>query len=287
MSTILCPDYDDTPMPQIPTVGPLMKKVIPLYWHRSINFGDQLSPYIVENITGEKVCYCDHLNDCIRLMCTGSILADPHVDKAVIWGNGFAWEADPVYTPHEILAVRGPETRRKFMEKEIACPEVYGDPGILLSELYHPVSEGEDCSIITEKYAYGIAPHLVDFELTKYLYGSRSDVKVIDLREPIEKVIGDILDCRVIYSSSLHGIITAHSYGIPAAWVKFSDKVIGDDFKFRDYYHSLDMEAEFVDFRSWNIGNELKMSDCKAPELSKVKEMQGKLMKALFDYLKP
>jgi hypothetical protein len=43
----------------------------------------------------------------------------------------------------------------------------------------------------------------------------------------------------MIVSSSLHGLIIAHAYGREAAWLKFSDRPLGDDFKFRDYWASI------------------------------------------------
>ena len=59
---------------------------------------------------------------------------------------------------------------------------------------------------------------------------------MIDIRWPLEEVIKTTLSCACIVSSSLHGLIFAHSYGIPAAQVEFADKPGGDGIKFLDYY---------------------------------------------------
>ena len=37
-------------------------------------------------------------------------------------------------------------------------------------------------------------------------------------------------------------MIIAHAYGIPAVWQKFSDKVFGDDIKYKDYLESIGLE---------------------------------------------
>jgi pyruvyltransferase len=213
---------------------------IPAYWHRSSNFGDQLTPYLIEKITGRRVVYVPQPNSFEEktdpvLMVTGSILSS-YVHCGVIWGNGYAWSHEDVHKPLEIAAVRGPLTRKKLLDKGIDCPEVYGDPALLLPFLYDNRQK--------PKYKLGIIPHMIDHSWVSSLYRDElADLNaiIIDLTWPIEKVIDHMLLCEKTISSSLHGLIVSHAYAIPSRWVKFSDKVIGDDFKFYDYLASVGM----------------------------------------------
>ena len=42
-----------------------------------------------------------------------------------------------------------------------------------------------------------------------------------------------------VISSSLHGIIFCHAYSIPVASIKVTDRIQGGNFKYIDYYHSI------------------------------------------------
>jgi hypothetical protein len=68
---------------------------------------------------------------------------------------------------------------------------------------------------------------------------SSSALRLIDIQDPIEEVIDQIVSCEFVASSSLHGIIASHAFGIPAVWVKFRDLPSGDDSKFHDYFQSI------------------------------------------------
>lgn len=57
----------------------------------------------------------------------------------------------------------------------------------------------------------------------------------------IEAKTIEFLQCEKIVSSSLHGVIVAHAYNIPAVWQKFSEKVFGDDIKYQDYFESVQL----------------------------------------------
>lgn len=107
------------------------------------------------------------------------------------------------------------------------------DPGLLLSCLYKPSKP------IEKVHKVGIIPHYVDELEIRKRYGSKYHIISMQTSD-IEALVDDILSCEVILSSSLHGIIFAHSYGIPAYHVQFTDFFKNGNFKFADYYSSFD-----------------------------------------------
>lgn len=205
-----------------------------LHYHQSDNFGDALAPWLIRKLSPRPPFYVT--SDCPvpHYVICGSILSGAN-ENAVIWGAGLSKFNEPVSKYKEILRVRGKLTRDMIMSHGYSCPEVYGDPGILLSRLYQPQ--------ISKKYKLGIMAHWVDYDkcLRDFKPYVNLEVNVIDLMLPTEQVIDEMLKCENIISSSLHGLIAAHSYGLPSAWVEFSDKVIGNGFKFFDYFSSINM----------------------------------------------
>ena len=91
-----------------------------------------------------------------------------------------------------------------------------------------------------KKYDLGVVPHYID---------KRGRKAAIDLglpiidplrRDPLE-VVDEIRQCHSIVSSSLHGIIVAHAYGIPAAWLA-CNRLCGDGVKFEDHGQAVGLE---------------------------------------------
>lgn len=218
-------------------------KVVPVYWYHSSNFGDCLAPYIVEKISGYKPIYVAHSNmDIPHIAIIGSLLDVSPISNTVVWGCGFAYESGVTYAPKEIKAIRGKLSRDRYLANEIECPEVYGDPALLLPRYYNPE--------IQKKYKLGIIPHVTDYLQVLQAYANkRDDVLIISLWEPVELVISQILSCENTISSSLHGLIVSHAYGIRSRWVEFSDKVLGSGFKFRDYFTTVETETMPLDLR--------------------------------------
>lgn len=216
-----------------------------VFWYNgTFNFGDVLNPLLLGGLTQKRIFWVNPVYYKKKnYFAIGSILEQSN-KHSIIWGSGFISEKSKcIEKPLEICAVRGPKTRQKLLDTGIYCPEVYGDPALLLPKIYSPKIE--------KKYKLGIIPHYVDKE-NSWLIGleDEKDIKLLDIQEsdPL-KFIDDLLSCEKIASSSLHGIIVADAYNIPSIWIKFSDKVIGGKFKFLDYFMSVkrkDKEALFI-----------------------------------------
>ena len=211
---------------------------IKLYWlNQDRNFGDMLTPILFERLgfSFEKASE----EDKGKLLAIGSII---YVSKEndVIWGSGIMSDND-FQTPKglKVLAVRGPKTKERLKGCEVS--DVFGDPAILMPDVYTPQSQ--------EKHKIGFVPHYVDVN-DERLKGEY----IIDVKNDPLEIIDRICSCDMIVSSSLHGIIIAEAYGIPAVWIKLSDKVIGGNFKFNDYFlGSRRQEQEPSQFGDWKV----------------------------------
>jgi pyruvyltransferase len=152
-------------------------------------------------------------------------------DSSIVWGSGAIAAHQVIKKPHEILAVRGPDSRDLCLKNGIKCPPIYGDPVLLLSKLYSPA--------IAKEHDVGIIPHYADLH-TQWVADQRAAGSfIIDITKEPLKVVDEILKCRKILSSSLHGLIVADSYSIPSVWIQLSDYVVGKGFKFKDYFKSV------------------------------------------------
>lgn len=208
-------------------------------WWESRNWGDALNPVLIRHLSGREPFlvreYSVNLKQDPIYTVIGSILHLPALQNenllanTVIWGTGFISESGRVRrSPRQICAVRGPLTRENLLKTGIPCPEIYGDPALLYPRFYRPE--------ITRRWKLGIVPHYADRDDPRVTgFGDCPEIRMIDIEGPVNGVVDQICSCSCIASSSLHGIIIADSYGIPSVRVQFSDRVIGDGFKFRDY----------------------------------------------------
>lgn len=206
------------------------------WWGDNYNFGDYLNKSLCEKISRKKVkrIPIDVTNSTQRYYVIGSILQEVQSSNYEIWGSGFiSKRARLKYIPNKIHAVRGPLTRVIIINKGVECPEVYGDPALIYPKLYKPK--------VKKNTSIGIIPHYAD---KKYVWlnkiNRRKNIKVIDIENKnVHHFINEVLSCDIIFSSSLHGLIIADAYDIKSYWFQLSDEIVGDNFKFNDYFLSV------------------------------------------------
>ena len=199
-------------------------KVPLVWWPVAPNFGDLLSPWLIEKMTGIPAGKPRPGGP--SYVSIGSVIKRA-LPGSLVWGTGmFGQEAETELQPDATyLAVRGPLTRARLLSHGMSCPEVYGDPALLAPLYYHPeVKKTHEIGVIVrwserkwQKVEPGPGVRLIDFGTDK-----------------IEETIDAILSCKRVVTSSLHGLIVADAYGIPSAWLA-STTPKGRDFKFHDY----------------------------------------------------
>lgn len=209
----------------------------------SQNWGDIITKFILEHFSGTKlndedVFHFDkkrkipHKNGKIIGVGSTMLFTKPN---DYVWGTGCIDKLSVGQSPKKVYAVRGQLTKDVLEKKGWRVPEVYGDPALLFPRIYNPNKE--------KKYRYGIVPHYVDYNSEENLriinHLENLNIKVVNITSGIYNFIDELLECEMILSSSLHGLIASDAYQIPNYRVKISSEILGGDFKFLDYYSSV------------------------------------------------
>ncbi len=242
--------------------------------HKYQNVGDYLSLVVVKAMCDKYgVDFCTETNQTRHLYAIGSILLG--YQDATIWGSGFGYDnskskffkADAFLHRHihklDIRAVRGPETRRILNSMGLKCPEIYGDPAVLLPLFYTP----SHMSTTLPKKEYIVIPH---YSKDAKYKGNENVLNtfVKDYKDFIDK----LCSAKFVISSSLHGIILAEAYGIPAIMLK--DTPSEDITKYKDWYYSTG-RTNFKIAR--NVEQALGMN-CDVLDVDVLKSMQNALI---------
>lgn len=198
------------------------------------NFGDYLSPLIVEMVSRRPVVFAPVAS--ADMLAIGTILKRERQArlfgfprKLHIWGSGAGKPDERFPARHYYHAVRGHLTLARIKATGGASPAL-GDPGILAGR-YVDGRQAPD-----KTFTLGIIPHFVDQSLKAVTeIGSRPNTLVINVFDPVDSVLEQIRRCHFILSSSMHGLIVSDAFGIPNRRILLSDKV-KSSMKFEDYY---------------------------------------------------
>jgi len=268
------------------------KTKVKLHYYNYPNIGDIMNPMVIHDLFHMEAVEEKHIKAEMiaigsvldRLLVNGKVavsLAKMNVDadkkkKIHVWGTGFMYEykeKQEWIRPVEIHALRGAlsaEVVSKIQGKP--CNVVLADPGLLASKLVREKVE--------KKYEIGIIPHYVDaqepvFQQMKEKYPNSIIINVKD--EPME-VLKQIASCKCTVSTSLHGLIISDSFGIPNQWCVVSNRILGDNYKFRDYYSSFGVEPHMVDLRTDPIPEIEDIKNNYSIKKSMVRKKQRQLM---------
>lgn len=219
---------------------------IKLYWHRGSgradsskqNFGDYLSPLIVEAVSGRAVKYAS-LKEA-EMMAIGTILANEHKAKRFgfnrrihIWGSGCGQPGERFSERHYYHAIRGRETLQRI-SGQLLSPAL-GDPGLLSEMLVKQSAQ--------KQHKIGFVPHYVDRDNPLAVaFAAVEGVHSISVFDEPREVLRQISSCEFVVSSSLHGLVVADAYRIPNIRVRLSQGLI-DELKFDDYYSAFGLSA--------------------------------------------
>ena len=269
---------------------------------RHRNWGDDLNYYFLWELTGKPIVMYHNFKFAkwFRLknfLCIGTLLDAVNYsnEQTVVWGSGLSGQERSFVHPEKILAVRGLKTKEFCDRYGVLCPEVYGDPALLLPLVYQP-RRGVQYSIAASSvqevqkasYRLGIIPHVVDLHhpvIEEIRKKYAEEILIIDLAhyDKWTDVIDQICSCEHIFSSSLHGLIVSDAYQVPNCWIEMSSNIPGGHFKYLDYAASvnrvfsapihIEQFADVVDLAD----HADKFFSCADPK--NVKELQDGLIK--------
>lgn len=132
-----------------------------------------------------------------------------------------------MYRKYDIRLLRGPITGEVMKSAGYPIANVYADPAVIMPLIYTP-------KICEKDYDVSVVLHLSqkEDEINHAASLHYIDVETHDFKNFID----EIAKSKLVVSSSLHGIILAEIYGVPAVFLKrgMNNEMI----KFYDWYFS-------------------------------------------------
>ncbi len=201
------------------------------WWNGATNLGDALAPIIVNWMLRGKEDL-SNTKKRVHLLTIGSLIGGGKFD-AVVWGTGIMDSTNFTrmvknshFVKYDIRALRGPITKDFLYTAGYNVNDIaLGDPGILMPLIYSPETSNK-------KYKYSVIYHLMDDKKIEDERFHYINIKTDDYRNFIDEIVSS----EIVISASLHGIILAEAYGIPAIFL--NKEVSSQIFKYIDWYFS-------------------------------------------------
>ena len=177
---------------------------------RHENWGDDINYYFLREIVVYPLVLLNRTSLAFRLKLHNYLVIGSTIDMLCrshteVWGAGIIDGSKPLRVkPRKVYAVRGPLTREKLLEEGVECPEIYGDPALLIPLYYRPNKQ--------KRYKYGFISHVsnqatvTNLRFNEKRLSECADVRIINLGQYVHwhDIIDQVCECESILSSSLH-----------------------------------------------------------------------------------
>jgi pyruvyltransferase len=127
-----------------------------------------------------------------------------------------------------IFGLRGPLSYDVLKKNDFNVSNVKFllDPGLLMTP---PIQDAEKSVIFIPHYR----------ERFTFKHKLHKEIKFVDIDSEPLRLISKIQQAKLVYTSSLHGIIFSHALNVPCVYVK--PQTNESEFKYKDYYASVNL----------------------------------------------
>jgi hypothetical protein len=206
-----------------------------MWWPRPLpgNFGDWLSPFLLQQCTGHSVEYVAPTAPFIapHLVMVGSIGRFIR-QRSIVVGSGVSTTELELNAQAHYLSVRGPVTAQLVRASGGPAVESMGDPAALLRRIV-PLDIGPTNGRLA------VVRHFTHSNLPVTLPEGADELSVLASHPAdLEAFVTKLASYDGVVTSAMHVMIACHTYGIPCVLIGFrgfETAVHGTGVKYRDY----------------------------------------------------
>lgn len=218
------------------------------------NFGDWLSPYIFSRISNRSVQYVSPQKRKIEsphYFSVGSIGKFTQ-ENSIVMGTGISRKTAELNPAATYLSVRGPRTRDRVIACGGKCPDIFGDPAILMPLLYQPKA-------LNKKGKVALVRHFTHKSVPVKLPENVEELNILcSTPGDIERFIDRLCSYDYVLSTAMHAFIICQAYNIPCGLVNFEGlerSVHGDGMKYFDYFEGVSLRGRKPEIISPDLMN--------------------------------